>query len=170
MQNFIETLPRYKDYYFRESKESDIDIIAPFVKAEEVLELWYLYACQADDLLKIAFERKEKCILWTMQGPDKVLGIGGLMPLDPWGTAAQLWFLGLDLKEHDRFLARISKPLVQACLQKFPVIMNVVGAWNTSSISWLKHAGFCVEEAYPMGFANKMFHPFHISRNGLRLQ
>lgn len=141
-------------YSLKPPVPEDAAALAPLVREEECRELWCLHRLTPIDALTLALRQGGECggLLYALHGPDGVLGLGGARPVDVLGTAAIPWFIGVDMRPHRRFLARYSRRFVAHALGRYPVLVNVVGAWNRQSLAWLNHAGFTIgDRSVPLG-------------------
>lgn len=157
----------YAPYYFRPTNFEDIETLYENIRSEEILEAWHLHRLSVEDVLVQSLEwgKKEGSFIFTLCHNDTVLGIGGLSPLPIMNNAmAEIWFLGMDFQEHKKFAVHHAKNIIKKINQEYPILFNIVGAWNTQSINWLRHMGFCVEEAtQAMGKNNAPFHRFYLT-------
>lgn len=71
------------------------------------------------------------------------------------------WMIGTNLLDkYPIQIVRHSKQHVKNWLREYKFLHNVVDTRNTTTIKWLKHIGFTIHEAVPMGIHGLPFHPF----------
>jgi hypothetical protein len=93
----------------------------------------------------------------------RVACIFGVAPhgslLDPRGIP---WMLGTELvTQNRRALARLAPVYIQAMLQAYPRLVNVVHARNTVAVRWLKRSGFVLRPAHTHN--GEPFHLFEMN-------
>ena len=78
--------------------------------------------------------------------------------LDPRGVP---WMLGTPLvSAHARVFMRLSAPYIARMLREYPHLLNAVHAPNKQAVGWLRHMGFVLQPAVPMGPRGELFHLF----------
>lgn len=89
-----------------------------------------------------------------------LFGVGPVSMLSESGVP---WMLGTDvMNRNKRSVITFGKQYIQAMLNEYPHLWNMVHAENKRSIKWLKRLGFTIHEAQPFGPNNAMFHPFEM--------
>ena len=84
----------------------------------------------------------------------------------PVGNHGVPWMLGTpEIEDHAVSFLRISRPLLDQMLGRFPCLSNRVDARNRTSIRWLQWLGFHIHPAKPYGPFNLPFHPFVMRRH-----
>lgn len=155
-------------YWLEKPTMQDVASLAPRVAEAEAQEVQALSGQTVQAVLAEAVlnEGEYGHYFYALHCSDGVLGMGGCRPGNVLGTWAVPWFLGQDMQPHRRWLMCHSRIVVQECLGAYPLLMNVVGAWNSTSIAWLKHTGFVVEEDKPLalGRNGEEFYEFWITR------
>lgn len=105
-------------------------------------------------------------VVWVFTINEQVAGIGGLVPVSLLGGRGIPWMLGTPaIDRHPGAFIRLNRPYIARMLALCPHLVNVVDARNVRSIAWLKHTGFTVLPAQPMGAAGLPFHPFFMDAN-----
>lgn len=82
-------------------------------------------------------------------------GIGG-----PWLLATDDFY-----KVNPRTVLEVTRAFVNSWLDRYEILANYVHHRNTTSIRWLKAAGFTIHEAVPFGHLQKPFHLFTRTRH-----
>lgn len=100
---------------------------------------------------------------WVSVAGDEPIAMFGVAPTDLLSGIGSPWFLATDRAEgYPRSLVVEGRRYALRMLEVYPHLMNYVDARNTRSIRWLKHIGFEVHPAEPMGIAGLPFHPFEM--------
>lgn len=164
----VETVVLPAPYSVRRSSAADIAIVGDLVCAEEVLEVWHLHRMSVVDTLRKTLELAYygHGEVYTLYDGEEIIGMGGLFPLQHMGRiGAEIWFIGMNLSGHNRLCLEHIKPVIQYFINKYPILMNVVGVWNRQSIRWLRYVGFHVEErGICTGKNNAYFHQFYLTK------
>lgn len=147
----------------RQPTPEDIDELAANLRDQDVAEChagghYDLRAVIADGV-----RRSTHCWAATIDG--KLAAIVGVAPmgsmLDSRGVP---WLLGTPLiPKHRRILTKVSRAYIPVMLAAYPHLANTVHADNTVAVTWLKHMGFTVHDALPLGPRGELFHPFEMS-------
>lgn len=168
------------EYSLRYAHKEEIELMSHTVNAEEMLEVWRLFNLDVEEALKSVFLVKEKrgLLIFSLYQKnnfeENIIAMGGLVPLNMDNTngsgatslVAEIWFLGTDMDKHSRFIVKYAKEILQKFLNTYPILINVVGAWNKRNIRWLRSLGFCVEKTpHKMGMDNAFFHRFYITKD-----
>lgn len=167
------------EYSLRKASREEIDLLCHTINPEEMLEVWRLCHMGVEKILERAFDLQEKrtfpifSLYQKNAYEENILAMGGLIPLsdnadNALSLIAEIWFLGTDMDRHKRFLAKHAKEILKEFLEIYPVLVNVVGAWNKRNIRWLRSLGFDVEQKpQKMGREKAFFHRFYITKTGL---
>lgn len=76
-----------------------------------------------------------------------------------------VWLLGTnEALKHRRIFLEQTRGVLDELLSICPRLHNYVHTENKTSVRWLKHIGFTIEDAVPYGPDGEMFHPFHLER------
>lgn len=124
-----------------------------------------LLACgHADFYGAILDSVKRSEVALTAECDGRLAAIFGLSrggtALAPYGVP---WMLGTPLvRTHRRVLARLAPRYIQAMLQVYPVLRNLVHADNTIAVAWLRHAGFTLGAPIPHPATGAPFMPFEM--------
>lgn len=133
--------------------------VAAWMRACDVAEIWasHHYTAQAALLEGVAVST----LAYTAMVDGEPVCIFGVAPRSLLTGEGLPWMLATDgLQQIERVLARMSKPVVEAMLDAYPMLGNWVDARNTRTIRWLKWLGFTVEPAAPFGAEQLPFHRF----------
>lgn len=155
-------------YGLRRASVEDVCGVHEIICAEEILEVWHLHRSPVEDVLKKTVEMAD-CghgEVYTLCVGDEIIGMGGVFPLHGMGRhGAEIWFVGMDLRGHKRLCVEHIRPVIQYFIEKYPILMNVVGVWNLNSIRWLRHMGFHVEDRpICVGKNEAYFHRFYLTK------
>lgn len=89
-----------------------------------------------------------------------LLGVGPVSMLTGTGRP---WLLGTELLDkHLTALARLSPRFLRHILAAFPHLENWVDSRNRATIRWLRHLGFVIHPARPIGLRGVPFHRFEL--------
>jgi hypothetical protein len=113
----------------------------------------------------LAQSLRDSALAWTADTPDGLMCMFGVAPASLMGDQGLPWMVGTPrVAKYAGALTRLAGPYIGRMLAAFPLLVNVVDARNTRAIAFLKHAGFTVLPAGPVGRAGLPFHPFFMRR------
>lgn len=155
----------YGDYEIKKATQDEVYILSLKVCDMEVLELWQLFHIDIETMLTILFE-DEKQEIYSLYFQGDIIGMGGLAPLNGLGLhCAEIWFLGENLINHQRFLVQYGKQIIQKSLEKFPILLNQTAAWNKKTLRMVKYLGFTIDEKYlRLGCEKILFKRFYVTK------
>lgn len=148
------------DLEFRPAVASDVDeILADLRQLDREEADALLGAGRADEAVRTSL--KNSLMAWAgcdRYGPVFVFGL--VMP-SVLGSEGSPWMVGTSRTgRYPRELVRQARPYIARMLQAAPMLVNAVDARNTRSIAWLRHIGFTILPARPLGAAGMPFHFF----------
>lgn len=147
---------------FRAPTPADITEVSENMRAADLAEIAAAGSPGPRQSAEQGVRRSVLC--WTATVDGRVACILGVAPLrgllDDMGVP---WLLGTDLTEkHARALIRRSPAYIAQMLRAYPHLLNFVHARNTSSVRWLRRAGFTLQPAAPYGPHGELFHFFEM--------
>lgn len=103
----------------------------------------------------------ESVMAWAGHVGEEVAFVFGCSAASLLGDEGVPWLIGTPLiEQHQRAFIKLSHIYIAKMLESFPILVNIVDARNTKSISWLKKMGFTILPAQRAGVAGLPFHPF----------
>ena len=134
--------------------EERVRYIANHVRAEDETEVWLSHRVRGPEAVFESWASSDicRCIETSSGEPVGITGVVG----------DRIWLLGTDgltaTKVRRLQLCIEGRRWVEHCLERVGgPIGNDVYAKNQSSIRWLKHLGFHVEEPRPLGLSAALF-------------
>jgi hypothetical protein len=128
--------------FVRESKEGDLESLAPRLRAADMKEL-QAHRVDAESALRYGFQHSLPC--YTIEHLEQVIGMFGVAPHPAVPSAGMVWLLGSDeigMKGvRTRFL-RESRLWLEEIGKDFDLLCNQVHEENELHIRWLKFLGF----------------------------
>lgn len=141
----------------------DIPHIAPYVRPDDVRELWAIACLTAEDALVRSFGISD--VSWTglIDGkPVCMLGatVGSLL-----SNIGRPWMIGTEmLDRHQMAFLRRCRPKVQEMLSQYGRLENYVDERNVRAVNWLRWLGFTIEAPEPYGAFRLPFHRFWMEK------
>lgn len=90
---------------------------------------------------------------------DRVAAICGLGKLTFFSESASPWLIGTDLiRKYPKVFYKEHRRLIYDALDRHRCLITYVDARNKRSIRWLKHTGFTIHPAEPVGVKQLPFH------------
>ena len=145
----------------RPVRDGDIDALLADIRPQDLAEADALFGpgkirgALTDSLASSA-------MAWTGEAPDGLAWMFGVAPAQGLlGDIGLPWMVGTRLVDRERrALTLLTPAYIARMLAAFPILTNIVDARNTKSIRWLRHVGFELMPATPMGAAGLPFHLF----------
>lgn len=148
------------DVEFREPQDGDAEALLANLRPADLLEVEALSGKgSVPEILRYGFEQSLYC--WTVTVNGEVACVIGVAPTALLAGEGVPWMLGTPLVDRYRSaLMRRAPSYIARMLAVFPHLCNVVDARNVRAIAWLRHMGFEVHDAIPVGRNGEPFHPF----------
>ena len=143
-----------------ESRESDVQAIAPKLRQADLDEIEALGEDPEDALSKSYFGSKPRC--YTAEHKEVPMAMFGVVPFadnPKWGS---IWLLGTDdvtNKAPISFL-KWTKLFFPTLIEPYEMVCNIVDKRNTVHIKWIKWLGFSFVREVTAGPHNKTFYEF----------
>jgi hypothetical protein len=148
----------------RPANGKDIKLVAAAMRECDVAEIW----AASHGHPRRALERGLASSVFSrtgLVGPVPVC-IFGVSPGSLLTGVGVPWMLATPgLVRAQRPFLRLSRPVVDAMNDIFPVLVNYVDARNTDSVRWLRSLDFVVEDPAPHGVEGLPFHRFSRTRH-----
>lgn len=126
-------------HHYRPSVLGDCDLIAPYMRTQDVKEIAYSHGLTPLDSLQRCCISSQECNT-IVHADGTVVGMFGVCDS---GAAASPWLLGTDkLLETKRVMLPVAAKWVEEMNVKYPLLLNYAHVENTVSIKWLKSLGF----------------------------
>tara|TARA_R110002124_G_scaffold174376_2_gene342030 strand:- start:1424 stop:1903 length:480 start_codon:yes stop_codon:yes gene_type:complete len=126
-------------HHHRPSVLGDCDLIAPYMRTQDVKEITYSHGLSPLESLQRSFLSSQECNT-IVHADGTVVGMFGIVDS---GILASPWLLGTDkLLKTKRVMLPISAKWVEEMNVKYPLLLNYAHVENTVSIKWLKSLGF----------------------------
>lgn len=102
---------------------------------------------------------------WTAWAGADLMCMFGVAPVSLLSDDGVPWMLGTPVVARERrALTRLARPYIARMLAAHPRLVNVVDARNVAAMRFLRHVGFQLLPAQPLGVAGLPFHPFVMER------
>lgn len=145
----------------RAVRDGDIDALLADIRAPDLAEAEALFG---PGMVRSALTESlaNSAMAWTGECSDGLAWIFGVAPAHGlMGDIGLPWMVGTRLVDRERrALTLLTPAYIARMLAAFPTLTNIVDARNTKSIRWLRHVGFELMPAEPMGVAGQPFHLF----------
>lgn len=131
--------------------------VAAHMQPEDVASVYALCHLDPQAAIQYSLRTAISSEAWLVDGvPIAISGVG--LP-DLLSSFVCPWMLGTtDLIKHPRFVLTSSRQWTAETLAKYGWLRNCVDARHTRSIRWLKHLGFTIYPAAPLGVEQLPFH------------
>ena len=141
-------------YSIRAAKIEDVFKSAHRLRQADVEELQALGYDTAQDALLVAIAHSELSFVDTVDGSPEAFG--GVM------SNGMVWCVTTTeyIEDHTRRFLSITKELIEALQQTYPVLWNYVYKKNTKHVRWLKFMNFELLEEVPYGPNKETFIKF----------
>lgn len=144
----------------RQATWLDLLLLLPRIRKADVDECEALFGKNTVSVAACETYRNSQ-MRYTMEEDGIVIAMFGVAAPSLLSTVGAPWMFGTDqIEAHPRSLMRDGRTYIDAMLRLFPRLENIVDARNTKSIRWLRHLGFTIDPAIPVGVARLPFHPF----------
>jgi len=148
-------------YTVRESRVSDIAIIAQNMREADRKEIWRSSTHTPDSGVRTAFFSSEKS--WTGCKDGVPFVMFGFACVSMTARVYNIWLLGTpEIERAGLVFLKKSRIFVDRMRKLAAVLENWVDSENAVSIKWLKWCGFTVEPAQPYGWLGRNFHYFYL--------
>ena len=132
----------YGNLSVRLAEPPDADALAPRLRPWDMVECM-AFGHDPGVALHTPFAQGLGHMTWTIEQNGKVIGMGGLAPIEQLASAASIWFLGSEeIDNSEAGFLRISRLWVAYALSRFETIGNVVPERCEKTIRWLQWLGF----------------------------
>lgn len=147
---------------FRKARPEDIGpIVADLRPADREEADALLGPGRADQAIRDSL--RGSVMAWTAEDAEGPVFVFGVALASMLGEEGQPWMVGtVRTERYRRELVIRARPYIALMLKAAPLLANVVDARNTRAIAWLKHIGFTMLPARPLGAAGLPFHPFYM--------
>ncbi len=140
-----------------------VDYVAQVMRGSDVDEVWASRKMDPKQALVTSIMASEwSAVMWIDQ---QIVGIVGFVKVanDSNRDYGIPWFLGThDLEKYPVSFVKSGKKVIAHMMTLVPYLENYVSAENITSIEFLKHMGFTIEEPQPVGVEGELFHKFHM--------
>jgi len=146
--------------YFRPSRESDVDLIAPNLRKEDMEEIRIAGTETADYYLRQGLKESEVCNTIVLNDvPSAMFGISRT----EWGGVP--WLLSTSDFRCVRYsFLKKSKKWVDEMTPSYGLLKNMVHDQNETAIGWLKFLGFTLTTKIPIEKDNKLYYFWEFER------
>lgn len=156
--------------YLRPLIQPDIRYVADRLRKVDIEEIKARHGnwTQILKVLELSVALTPEPETFTAPGTGEPVAILGIVPPTLLGNRhAVPWMVGTDrVAEFPRPFIRGGRQWVRENLSRYGKLVNVVDSRNLVSVRWLKHIGFTLEAALPVGPYNTPFHRFEaVSKN-----
>jgi len=140
-----------------------VERIAPRVRKVDVDEVYSATGQEIQPALENAVLTDGIHFTWMVDGrPEAMFGCSAC---DKMWQSGSPWLIGTDeIETYATEVLRQSKKFTEFFRKYFDLLENYVHADNITSIKWLRHCGYIVDEPVPHGLHSDLFHHFHWSR------
>lgn len=142
----------------RPSIQQDIELLAPIMRASDILEIKDSTGHTPREALENGLEQSDIC--YSMFSNGNIVCMGGVAPSGYNRQVGIVWFLASDGLAKSATALQYYMPRVLVEMHRlYPSLANFVDARNETSVRWLLHLGFKVagtNETYGVG--RKPFH------------
>lgn len=135
--------------------------MAPRMRDADAAECWAL--ARLDPLAALRVSLETAVYAWTWLVDDEPACMFGVGTRNLIGAEGVPWLLSTELVARHRVtFLRGYRPYLAQMRGAFPYLHNVVDARYVTCVRWLRHLGFVVHDAEPMGPAGELFHRFEM--------
>lgn len=111
--------------------------------------------------IEYSVTHSEGCLGVREHESGEIVCIFGVAKEDVCGAHAVPWFLGTDLvRKYPREMIVWARQFIQAMVEEYELLENVVHADNLTSIAWLQHLGFYVNQSHLIWIREEPFYKF----------